>query len=504
MRDLLLGIDIGTSSSKAVLASPDGVVVASETIHHELSMPHPGWAEHDADRIWWGETVALCRRLGSRCKDVAAVGVSGIGPCVLPLDGSLRPLRPAILYGIDTRSSEEVIELTDRLGDDVLARCGSSLSSQAAGPKLLWLSRHEPSVWKATRRFAMASSFIVGRLTGEYVLDHHSASQCAPLYDIWTREWANDWVDEILPDLELPRLLWPADVAGLVTVEASAATGLRAGTPVAAGTIDAWAEALSVNVCAAGDTMLQYGTTMFVVHVVGRPSPRPQYWTTAGVAPGSYSVAAGMATSGALTAWFRQLLADATFQGLLEEAREAGAGASGLLALPYFAGERSPFSDPHARGAIIGLTLSHTRGDIYRALLEATAFGARHIFEAMAETASIEGVTAVGGGTQGGLWTQIVSDVTQLEQAVPRETIGASYGDARLAGLAVGRIDWGDPWNAAATSVEPNPHLASIYDGLYETYRRLYPQLRDTMHHLARIQLDGAGDIGQSGWARTR
>jgi xylulokinase len=196
-----------------------------------------------------------------------------------------------------------------------------------------------------------------------------------------------------------------------------------------------------------------------------------------------------MATSGALTDWIRDLAGTPAYADLLREAADAGPGASGLITLPYFAGERSPFSDPYARGAIVGLTLTHGRGDIYRAFLEATAFGARHILESMADTADVQQLTAVGGGVQGGLWTQIVSDVTQLQQVIPRETIGASYGDARLAGIAGGLLNWDDPWNATASEVTPNADVASLYDELYETYRHLYPALRDAMHKLAQIQL---------------
>src|SRR6476469_4544227 len=171
MGDLLLGIDIGTSSSKGVLARPNGEVVARATRPHELSLPRPGWAEHDAESVWWSDFMALCAALLPQAEGgIAAVCVSGIGPCLLPADAEGRPLRPAILYGIDNRATQEIETLTARLGrDHILARCGSPLTTQAIGPKLLWLRRHEPEVWGKTRRMLMASSFAVQRLTGEYV-----------------------------------------------------------------------------------------------------------------------------------------------------------------------------------------------------------------------------------------------------------------------------------------------------------------------------------------------
>jgi xylulokinase len=488
---LLLGIDIGTSSSKGVLARPNGEVVATATRPHDLSLPRPGWAEHDAETVWWADFTTICAELlGSADGPVAAVCVSGIGPCLLPADAEGKPLRPAILYGIDTRATREIEELTERYGAErILARCGSLLTSQAVGPKLAWLRRNEPEVWAQTRYMFMASSFVVYRLTGEYVLDHHSASQCDPLYDLQENSWIEDWAEEIAPGLPLPRLLWPAEVAGSVTPEAAKATGIAAGTPVVAGTIDAWSEAASVGVLEPGDLMLMYGTTMFLVEVVTKPKPHPGLWSTAGIFPGTYSLAAGMATSGALTAWLREIAGGLPYEELVREAGEVAPGSDGLVVLPYFAGERTPLFDPQARGVICGLTLSHGRGHIYRALLEATAFGVRHIFEVMCEAGGGgKRLVAVGGGTKGGLWTQIVSDVTGREQVLPRETIGASYGDALLAAIGSGLVKEGVEWNPPAAVVEPDPGTGDVYNMLYKIYRDLYPATKDAAHALAELQ----------------
>nr|MDQ2716407.1 FGGY family carbohydrate kinase [Chloroflexota bacterium] len=173
MSALLLGIDIGTASSKGVLVRPDGEIIARSERAHELSLPHPGWAEHDAESVWWADFMSLCAQLLPQADaPIAAVCVSGIGPCLLAADEHGDPLRPAILYGIDTRATREIEEQTERYGAErILERCGSPLTSQAVGPKLAWLKRHEPEVWHKTRYFLMASSFIVQRLTGEYVLD---------------------------------------------------------------------------------------------------------------------------------------------------------------------------------------------------------------------------------------------------------------------------------------------------------------------------------------------
>lgn len=433
MSELLLRVDIGTSSSKGVLADPDGEVIATAVRPHGLSLPRPGWAEHDAERIWWEDFRTICAELMQVAGgEVAAVCASGIGPCLLPAGANGQPLRPAILYGIDTRAAREIEELTERYGaETILERCGSPLTTQAVGPKLLWLRRNEPEVWERMRYLLMASSFIVYRLTGKYVLDHHSASQCDPLYDIEKNRWIEEWADEIAPGLALPRLLWPPEVAGKVTPAAAELTGIPAGTPVAAGTIDAWSEAASVGVRAPGDMMLMYSTTMFMVEVLGNARPNPSLWSTTSLFPGTRNLAAGMATSGALTAWLRRISGDLPYERLVEEAARVAPGSDGLVVLPYFAGERAPLFDPKARGVICGLTLSHGRGHLYRALLEATAYGVQHIFETMREAGGGgKRLVAVGGGTRGGLWTQIVSDVMGKTQELPKETIGASYGDA--------------------------------------------------------------------------
>jgi xylulokinase len=486
---LLLGVDIGTSSTKGVLTTPDGTVVATATREHSVSRPRPGWAEHDARTVWWEGFTTVTRSLLTQAGNarVAAIGLSGIGPCALPATASGEPLRPAILYGVDTRSTREIGELTARYGAEaIIERGGSPLTTQAVGPKLAWLVRNEPEVWQRTRRLFMASSYLVHELTGEYVLDHHSASQSSPLYDSRGHAWVGDWAAEIAPGLELPPLAWPGEVAGTVTAQAAARTGLAAGTPVIAGTIDAWAESVSVGVAEPGDVMVMYGTTMFLLEVLASRRTWPGLWGTVGVTPGTYDLAAGMATSGAVTDWLRRLTG-AAYEELTEEARAAGHGAGGLVMLPYFAGERTPLFDPDARGLVLGLTLHHGRGHLYRAALEGTAFGVRHNLEEMrAAGGEAKRLVAVGGGTKGGLWTQIVSDVLGRPQVVPSVTIGAAYGDALLAARAVGLSD-GEGWNPPAGTVEPDPDAGRIYEELYGVYRGLYPATLDAAHALAAL-----------------
>ncbi len=492
MTELLLGIDIGTASTKGVLATADGTVVSTATVPHGMSLPRPGWAEMDPASVWWDDVVAVTRALlaGHDAAAVAGVCVSGVGPCLALTDAELRPVRPALLYGIDMRATAEIDELTARLGAErIVERGGTALSTQAVGPKMLWVRRNEPQVWRAASRWYNSSSYVAAALTGEYVLDHHTASQCDPLYDMHTGDWAHDWAGDIAGHLAMPRLVHPSEIVGTVTAAAAEATGLRLGTPVAAGTVDAWAEAFSAGVRRPGDLMLMYGSTMFFVQVLPSMRSHPLLWTTAGVDPGSHTLAAGMATSGSLTAWLRDLTGGADFATLVEEAAAVPAGADGLLVLPYFAGERTPIFDPKARGVIAGLTLRHRRGHLFRAAYEGIAFGVRHILDFLDTAAGpAERIVAVGGGTQGGLWTQIVSDVTGRPQLVPAQTIGACYGDALLAAIGTGLVAPGTDWARAGHTVTPSAAAHATYEPLYDAYRSLYPATRDQMHLLAGVQ----------------
>jgi xylulokinase len=486
--EAVLGVDIGTSSTKGALVEADGTIVATAQREHMISVPRPGWVEHDAERTWWSEFVAVCSELAPLAGDrIRGVCVSGIGPCVVACDEDVRPLRPAILYGIDTRATAEIEELEQRLGAEaILRRGGSALSSQAIGPKLLWLQRNEPDVWARTRGWYMASSFVVARLTGEYMLDHHSASQCDPLYDLDASDWAHDWAGEIAADVPLPRLLWPSEQAGVITAAAARETGLPAGTPVVAGTIDAWAEAVSVGVRRDGDLMLMYGSTIFLVRVGETTAAHPLLWSTQGVEPGTRSLAAGMSTAGSLTEWLRTVAGGPGWDELVAEAAAVPPGAHGLLLLPYFAGERTPIYDPLARGVVAGLTLQHGRGDLLRAVYEGTAFGVRQILELVADASDPHArIVAVGGGASSELWVQVVSDVTGVTQEVPVQTIGACYGDALLAAIGVGLVPAATDWTRVKRTVEPAAQHRELYDELYELYTRLYVETAETVHRLA-------------------
>jgi xylulokinase len=493
---LTLGIDIGTYQTKGVLVDGAGRVVAEAARDHEMIVPRPGWAEHAPEEDWWGDVVHVMRALLSQAgvagEEIAAVACSAIGPCMLPVDAAGAPLMNGVLYGVDTRAMAEVEEMAEAIGGDtILERCGNALTSQSVGPKILWLKRHLPKIFERTAKILTSTSFVVHRLTGEFVIDHYTAANFSPFYDVGTQDWCHDLAPGVIGPEHLPRLLWSSGIAGRVTEAAAAETGLSPGTPVTAGTIDAAAEALSVGVRAPGDMMMMYGSTIFVIQVTPGRVRDARLWYAPWLFAGSHASMAGLATSGTLTHWFRDQFArelprDEAFATLAAEAAQVPPGAGGLLFLPYFSGERTPLHDPHAKGAFYGLNLTHTRAHMYRALLEGIAHGTAHVTATYAEAGAPPArVLAVGGGTRNALWMQATSDISGLDQEVCARTTGAAYGDAFLARVALGEAGPDDiaRWNPVERRVVAEGR--ADYAKAHPLFRRLYEQTKDIAKELS-------------------
>jgi xylulokinase len=492
-----IGIDIGTFESKGVLVDAAGAIVASASKPHRMLVPQPGWAEHRPREDWWDDLCFISRKLladsGIPAASVRAVGLSAIGPCMLPVDADGEPLMNAVLYGVDARAAAEVDELTVRIGEDALLdRCGNALTSQSVGPKILWLKRNRPDIFARAAKIVSSTTFLVQKLTGACVVDHYTAANFSPLYLVDQLGWSTELADDIIEPERLAAPVWTTDVAGGVTAKAAAETGLAPGTPVIAGTIDAAAEALSVGVLSAGDMMVMYGSTIFTIMLSQGRIRDPRLWYAPWLFPGQHASMAGLATSGTLTHWFRDQLARDldpanAFQALAKEAEASPPGANGLVMLPYFSGERTPIHDPFAKGVLFGLNLTHTRGDIYRALLEGIALGTNHIFEAYRQIGQPpKSVLAVGGGTNNRLWAQATSDVSGLTQILRRSSVGASYGDAFLAAVAVGDAGVGDiaNWNPTREEIAPRPKLAELYAEQFAIFRGVYDRTKDLMARL--------------------
>jgi xylulokinase len=490
-----LGIDIGTFESKGVLVDETGRIVASAAKPHKMLVPQPGWAEHRPREDWWDDFTFISRKLLAESKiapaDIKAVGCSAIGPCMLPVDAAGEPLMNGVLYGVDGRAVKEIADLTDAIGEGVLLdRCGNALTTQAVGPKILWLKRNRPDIYAKTHKVLTSTSFLVHRLTGEFIIDHYTASSSAPLYMVDKLAWSGELAPDIIGLERLPRVAWTTDVAGTVTRGAAAETGLSEGTLVTVGTVDAAAEAISVGVLDPGEMMLMYGSTIFIIMLTERRVRDRRLWYAPWLFLGEHASMSGLSTSGTLTHWFRDNLArdldpkDAMI-ALAAEAEKSPQGANGLVLLPHFSGERTPIHDPHAKGVLFGLNLTHTRGDIYRAILEGIAYGTNHIFETYrdAGTAPTK-VYAVGGGTKNKVWSQATSDVSGLAQTLCSTTIGASYGDAFLAALGVGDVKREDirTWNPVTSEIAPN--RSRLYERQYAVFKKIYEQTRELMQEV--------------------
>jgi xylulokinase len=497
MRKHYLGIDIGTFESKGVLVDDTGEIVAQASRPHKMQVPQAGWAEHDPEQDWWGDFCFISRKLiaesGVDPKSIRSVGTSAIGPCMLPVDAEGNPLMNGVLYGVDTRATREVEELTADIGADrIFDGCGNALTSQSVGPKILWLKNNRPDIYAKAARIVSSTTFIVQRLTGNCVVDHYTAANSSPLYDVGKLAYTSELAPHIIGLDKLPQAVWTTDIAGHVTARAAAATGLAEGTPVICGTIDASAEAFSVGVLGAGDMMVMYGSTIFIIQLTEERVRDPRLWYAPWMFPGQHASMAGLSTSGTLTHWFRDEFAKeldplAAFATLAEEAEASPPGANGLVMLPYFSGERTPIHDPDAKGLLFGLNLTHKRGDIYRALIEGIAYGTNHIFETYAEVgAAPKRLMAVGGGTRNRLWLEATSNISGLGQILAQRTIGASYGDACLAAIGVGDVDRDviEQWNPVRSSITATADAAYVKS--YEIFKALYQRTNDLMAALHR------------------
>jgi len=504
----LLGVDIGTYSSKGVLASLDGRVVASHVVPHDMSMPKPGHFEHDADGIWWHDFVVITQTIlketGIDPNQILSVGNSAIGSCVLPIDKNGKPLRPGILYGIDTRAVDEIKQLNEIADtENIPFLKGLTLTSQTSGPKILWIKNNEPETYRKTCWFLTSQAYIVYKLTNVPSIDVYTAGGYAPMFDSGSLRWVKEMEKYITEVDRLPDFYWSHEVVGKVTKDAAQITGLSEGTPVIAGTTDAASEALSAGLANIGDMMIMFGSTIFFIQKTDKLIKPKRFWASNYMSEGTYAFTGGMSAAGSLTRWFlnefgwpekkdEQEGGSNAYAALAKLADESTPGANGLIALPYFEGERTPLHDPKARGVLFGLSLKHTRADVYRAILESVAYGIRHNIEGMREEGvKAKRILAVGGGTKNLAWMQIVADVAGISMNIPAQNIGASYGDAFMAGLGVGVFkDYSDisEWVTMKHVIEPQMENKGVYDQNYEIFLDLYTATQPLMGRLSDLK----------------
>ncbi|MFO1172947.1 MAG: FGGY family carbohydrate kinase [Hyphomicrobiaceae bacterium] len=500
----LLGLDIGTTSTIGILIDAEGRTLALESRPATLFSEHPNWAEEDTAE-WWANvgaiTKALIAKAGIDPGSIAGVGVTGMLPTVILVDGEGRALRRSIQQN-DARATIELDRFRERMSEeDFLALAGTGYSQQLVGPKLMWLRAHEPEAFAAASSVMGASDFITFRLTGTRQVEHNWALESGFValatggYD--PRLVAMADVDPKL----LPPIRRSEEVVGGITAEAAAHTGLAAGTPVVAGCADHVASAFVCGASGNGDLVIKFGGAGDILLSSDKPVADRRLFIDHHIVPGLYFPNGCMAASGSLLNWVVRewggtAVAAAKAKGISpHQWLDAQAGpigpANDLLFLPYVLGEKTPLMDPYARGTLVGLGLHHTLAHVWRAALEGVVFGFRHHVEVWAERGvGVSRVLAADGGAQSDLWLQIAADV--LERPVSRIAghPGSCLGAAFVAGMGVGALkDWSaiGRYVAPGRVFTPDPAASRVLMRKYQLWRETYERLKTLFPELSHI-----------------
>ena len=483
MEPLLLGIDFGTGGCKVTAIGTDGALAGEASVEYRTHHEHPGWSEQDpAD--WWEALRAALAKLAEKGVDlsrVAALSLDGSTHNAVLLGGDWKPVRRTIMW-TDQRSTAEC-EALRRSGaaERIFERCYQMPAPTWTLPQLMWLKAHEPDVLARTEHVLFVKDYVRYLLTGEAATDRIEA-QGTLFFDMKRQDWDEEFVRMAgLRPGQLPRLLEPTDLAGRLTPEAAAATGLPAGTPVACGTSDSAVEDYGAGAVEPGDLILKLATAGNVNAMTAEPHPHPKTLTYGHVVPGMwYSVSATNAAA-LCQRWFRDAFGFAGYQAMDAEAIQSPVGANGVMFHPYLQGERCPYWDAGLRASFTGVSISSTRGDFCRALLEGVAFSLRDCFRTLEEMElPARRIFLIGGGARSFLWSDIVADVFDRPVSVP-EPGDASFGAALLAGVAAGFFR--DARDAVARclrigrTVEPEPAEAAQYAELFARYRAVHDAL---------------------------
>ncbi len=492
----ILGLDIGTTSTIGILVRLPNTVLGVASRPVTLTSLRPGWAEEDPEQ-WWRNSCAVIGELIATTNvdpaEIAGVGVTGMLPAVVLLDDNNRLLRPSIQQS-DGRAAAEVEELRAEINERAfLQKAGNGVNQQLVASKTRWIERHEPELFDKIATVFGSYDYINWKLTGEKRIEQNWALE-AGFVDIAT--------DALSPDLialtHLPASAVPAkaashEVIGAVTAEAASATGLKAGTPVVGGAADMIASALAAGVAKEGQALLKFGGALDILVATAKAAPDARMFLDYHLAPGLYMPNGCMSTGGSGLNWFAEnfaggerAAADAAgltlHQHLDRLADAVPAGAGGVAIVPYFLGEKTPIHDPFARGTITGLSLNHTVGHVWRALLEAYAYAARHHIEVFRDMGHRPTqFLASDGGANSRVWMQIVADVLQAPIQRLKGHPGSSLGAAWAAAVGVGAVS---DWSGIGAFVEdggviaPDPAKAATYDAGYARFRAIYADLK--------------------------
>jgi xylulokinase len=500
MTTKLLGIDVGTGGTRAVLLDETGRVIGSATSEHaQISAPQIGWAEQHPDD-WWRAACAAVKecleRTGTRADEIAGIGLTGQMHGMVLLDEAGKVLRPAIIW-CDQRSEEQGRAITARVGAQRLIELTANPAlTNFTLTKIWWVQQHEPQIWSRVRTVLLPKDYVRFRLTGARAIDVADASGTL-LFDVVRRRWSVEMMEasNVRPEI-LPAVLESPEISGRVSSEGTRATGLREGTQVVAGAGDQAAGAVGIGIVRPGAVSATIGTSGVVFAATSAPTldPKGRIHTFCHAVPGRWHVMGVTQAAGYSLRWFRdEILATGdgaqrpSYDQLTAEAAKTSAGADGLLWLPYLMGERTPHLDPDARGALVGLMAQHTRGHVVRAILEGVAFSLRDTLTIFSELRlPVESMRVGGGGARSPLWRQIQADIYGMHVEVPAAEEGAAYGAGLLAGVGAGV--WSSVDSACeatvrvAERVAPDPSRVATMNRQYAEYRSLYPALKGSFH----------------------
>jgi xylulokinase len=489
----VLGIDVGTTGLKAVVLERERGVVAQAERPHELLSPYPGWAEEEPES-WWTTVVEAVRELlhsvPAAC--IAGIGVSGMVPAMVLLDSSGKPLRRSIQQN-DARTVVEVEELREDIDTrEFYAITGGVPNQQNIGPKWRWLFKHEPEVIKRVASLLGSYDFIIYRLTGQLSLEENWAVESG-LYDVRQHRWHSPYLEQARIDPRiLPQVRRPTEIVGGISAEGARQTGLSEGTPVVAGSADHVAAALAAGLTRPGDVLLKFGGAGDILYCDSHLDPDPHFYFDYHDVPGLTLINGCMAASGSLVKWFaRELTAGMSLAALDAEAEAIPAGSGGIVALPYFLGEKTPLFDATARGVFAGVMLHHTRAHLYRAVLEAVCYGFAHHLALLREAhRPIRYLYASDGGSRSKLWMQIAADVMNQPVQVVGDEVSSALGAAYVAAMGTGLFD---DWThihrfiAQGPLYEPHATDAERYCKGFELYRDLYTRLQTLLPELGEL-----------------
>lgn len=493
MKDLALGIDVGTTSIKVILINKDGDILFETSKAHDLISSQPGFAEEDP-LVWWESVKLILKDLSKRnfSGRISSIGVTGMVPTLILVDENLNSVRNSIQQN-DARAVKEIDELKQILNEDeYFSLTANTINQQVIFPKYLWLKKHEPENVSKARWIMGSYDFISAKLTGV----PHTEINWALESGMWlVRE--NQWHHAVLEiaDLDerlLPKVFEPAQIIGETTVELQEETDFPAGIPVVAGSADHIASTLAVGLRDEGDLLLKFGGAGDIMFVTNTLKMDKRLFLDYHDIPSKFILNGCMASSGSLVKWYLNLLEETGYDRLRELATASGVGSQGLVMLPYFLGEKTPIFDTKARGIIFGLDLHHNRGDIFRAIMECIVYGFEHHIDVLKEGGfEIKRVFISDGGAKDPLWRQITADIIGMDIKYITNNPGSSLGAAFIAGMASGLFDSWDEIDSFLTRseiVKANRENTQKYEKYYELYRKLYQTLIPLYEELYEIK----------------